>query len=90
MSKEARVFWNVLFVGAAVGTGLYLSRGPWQMYRVQHAKAEQAQAQMRNAEKEREELTKESTYSDSPAGREQIARDHGYIREGEKKIEAGN
>ena len=90
MSKEARIFLNVLFVGAAIGTGLYLSRGPWQVYRSQRTKAERAQAQMRGAEREREELTKQSAYADSPAGREQIARDHGYMKQGEKRLEAGS
>lgn len=87
MSKEARAIFNVLFIGAAVGTGLYLSRGPWQMYRQQKSKADQAQGQMRAAEKEREQLTKENAHSDTPAGREEAARKAGFLKPGEQKVE---
>lgn len=87
MSKEARGIFNVLFAGAAVGTGLYLSRGPWEAYRHQRAAADQAQAKMRSAEKERTDLVRESALADSQAGREGIARKHGYLKPGEEKIE---
>lgn len=87
MSKEARGIFNVLFVGAAVGTGLYLSRGPWEAYQRQRASAEKAQAQMRSAEKERTDLVRESAFRDSQSGREQTARQHGYLKPGEVKVE---
>jgi cell division protein FtsB len=87
MSKEARGIFNILFVGAAVGTGLYLSRGPWEAYRRQRVSADQAQAKMRAAEKERTDLTRQNAFTDSPAGRDEVARNHGYLKPGEVKIE---
>lgn len=88
MSKEARGIFNVLFVSAAVGVGLYLSREPWQAYQKQRAAAATAATSMRNAEKQRIELTRDSIGLDSSAAKAQLAREHGYIPAGEQRLEA--
>jgi cell division protein FtsB len=87
MSKEAKGILNVLFAAAAIGTGLYLSRGPWQAYRQQRAAADQAQAKMRAAERERTDLVRQSAFADSQSGREANARAHGYLKPGEQRVE---
>lgn len=86
MSKEAKFFVNVLFVGAAVGAGVYLSRGPWFAYQRQKAAADQATSQMNAAERDRADLLRRSADTESAAGRELIAREHGYLKPGEKPV----
>lgn len=79
--------WRFFIVFAAVGVGLYLSRKPWEVYRDQDYKAKEISAEMQAAEKERERLLKDKMKIDNPIGREQIVRDWGWQRKGEKPIE---
>ncbi|MBC8065756.1 MAG: hypothetical protein H7Y17_13070 [Chlorobia bacterium] len=79
--------WRFFIVFAAVGAGLYLSRKPWEVYRDQDYKSKEISAEMQAAEKERERLLKDKMKIDNPIGREQIIRDRGWIKNGEKPIE---
>ena len=74
-------------VAAAVGTGLYLSRKPWQVYQEQNAKAKESMREMREAEKERERLQIDKIKYSSPLGKEGELRGRGYIKAGEVPVE---
>jgi len=74
-------------VAAAVGTGLYLSRKPWQVYREQDAKAKESMREMREAEQERERLQIDKIKYSSPLGKEEELRDRGYTKSGETPVE---
>ena len=75
----------VLFVLAA-GCGLFLSRGVWSRYHEVRSDAVQAQSEMRAAEREKADLVQQRAYLESEAGREQAARDRGWLKPGEKPL----
>lgn len=79
--------WNVLFVAVAVATGIALSAKPWQIYGQQKERAESAKAQMREAEMNREELTRLKARYENPIGREELARKQGYTKPGEQTVD---
>lgn len=84
----SRKTWlNIVFVLLAVGTGVALSTKPWKMYAQYRERANEAQAEMRNAEKSRADLMRLKARYDSPIGREELARKQGYTKQGEKSIE---
>ncbi len=87
MSRRTAV--SALFVAAAAGIGLYLSRGPWVAYREQKAKAENAQHEMQKAEIERSDLLRQRAMADSPLGQEAAARSKGYLKKGEGPLKPG-
>jgi hypothetical protein len=74
-------------VAAAVGTGLYLSRKPWQIYREQDAKTRETIREMREAEQERERLQIDKIKYSSPLGKEEEMRTRGYTKAGETPVE---
>jgi hypothetical protein len=84
---KAKAIWNSLFVVAAVAAGLLLSAKPWQVYTEQRALADQSIEEMREAEKNRNELTRQKARYESSIGREELARKQGYLAEGERPIE---
>jgi hypothetical protein len=76
--------WNIGFVAAAVATGLALSYRPWSVWRDQRIKADQHIEEMRQAEKSREELIRKRARIETPLGKEEIAREQGYLKPGEQ------
>ena len=74
-------------VAAAIGTGLYLSRKPWQVYLEQGAAAEDTMLEMRRAEQERERMQIEKSRYSSPLGKEEELRTRGHLKPGEFHIE---
>jgi hypothetical protein len=74
-------------VAVAVGTGLYLSRKPWQVYRQQEVKAQETMREMREAEQERERLQIEKIKYSSPLGKEEELRKRGYGKAGETRVD---
>jgi len=70
-------------VAVAIACGAYLARAPWQMYRLQHAKANQAVAEAQTNDVLRVSLMKREADLKSPIGREKMAREHGYLAKGE-------
>lgn len=79
------VYWLV-FVAVAIVTGAYLGREPWVGYQSERAQAKRATEKMRQAEAERAELIKQDAKYRSAAGREQLLREKGYRRAGEKSL----
>ncbi len=78
--------WRIVIVVAALGTGMYLSRKPWEVYREQKAKASAVTLEMNKAEKEREKMMDEKASVDSALGREKAIRDAGWTKPGETPI----
>lgn len=77
---------SVFFVVCAACLGLYLSRGPWVAYREQKLKADIATKEMLKAESEKTDLMKQKAMLESPIGRETLARQHNYIKNGEQPL----
>ncbi len=75
--RPKKVF-NFLFIGLAVGMGIYLSLKSWQVYKAQKNKADYWKKELEIAEKERTELLKKKALYESPIGREELARERGY------------
>lgn len=70
---------SVVFVAAAAGLGLYMSRGPWVAYKEQKLKADLANKEMQKTERDRIDLIKQISQIDSPAGRDRAARKQSYL-----------
>lgn len=87
---KSKVVWEMVFVGAAVAVGIALSARTWEAYNVQRLKGDEKSTEMKKAEAAREDLLKQKAKLESPAGREQMARDQGFTRPGEKPLENGH
>lgn len=74
---------SVALAVAAVGVGLYFSRGPWQAYRQQKEKADLATKEMMKAEKEKTDLMQQKAKYETPMGMEGLARESGFIKPNE-------
>lgn len=72
-----------MIVVAALGTGLYLSRKPWEVYREQKAKADVSTREMQKAERDRVEMMEQKARVGSALGREQAIREKGWLKPGE-------
>lgn len=84
MSKR---IWNLVFVGAAVATGIILSLQPWRVYTEQRMLADQKLAEMKAAETSRSRLLEEKVRLESATGREEVARNQGYLKLGERLLD---
>lgn len=82
-----KLAWNALFVLTALAVGAFLGYGPWQLYREQRAKADEAAIQMKEAERDRADLIRTRNRYESPIGREELARERGYRRPDERPLE---
>ena len=80
------VYWFVFVLGAA-SVGAYFAREPWADFQREKELAREAEIEMKRKESERADLLKQSARVRSPAGREQLARDTGYLRDGEEPLE---
>ena len=78
--------WNLTFVLAAAATGLALSYRPWSVWRDHRAKADQHVQEMRDAERSREELIRQRARMETPLGKEEMAREQGYLKPGETPV----
>lgn len=87
MSRKST--WTVIFVAAAAGLGLWLSRGPWQAYLSQKASADAATKEMVKSEADMRDLMQQKARMDSPMGRESAARERGYRLKNEQPLETG-
>ena len=76
-----------MFVVAAVGTGVALSLKPWQVYTEQRSLANEKIAEMEKAEASRTLLMEKKVRMSNATGREEIARNYGYVRAGEQPLE---
>ena len=81
-------YWIIFFVVAAIAGGYY-AREPWIEYQEEKRLSEKAVEQMEMAEEERADLVKERAKYRGPAGKEQLLRENGYVREGEVPLSEG-
>lgn len=72
-----------MIVIAAVAFGAYFARMPWQIYREQRSRANDAVAEAQVNETQRIGLLKRQAELKSRTGKEKIARERGYLAKGE-------
>lgn len=84
MKKTA--YW-IVFTFAAVGVGAYLAREPWAKYQHERTLAKESMKEMQRAEEERAQLIRQRAKLKSAAGREEVTRESGYVKEGEQRLE---
>lgn len=82
-----KLIWNIVFIAAAVGAGIGLSIKPWKVYKLQREAANAAVTDMREAERDRAELTRKKAQYDSELGKEELARSEGYRQKNEAPVE---
>lgn len=79
--------YYVCFVLAAVAVALYFGKGPWMAYQQERVKQKAAFEQMKKAENEREALIRQKSKYKSAAGREELLRESGFVKEGEVPLQ---
>jgi len=84
---KLRPGWTITAILAVICGAIAASWKPWEQYNIQRKKRDAATAEMREAEKERAELTKEKARLESPIGKEELARERGFRRPGEIPLE---
>lgn len=84
--KNKRI-WNTVFVIAALSTGVALSLKPWQIFLEQRKLASDKVSEMTAAEANRTKLMEQKVRLESTTGREEIAREQGYLRPGERPLD---
>ena len=70
---------GLLFVAAAA-LGVALSIRPWEEYRDQRMKADEAIRKSKQMQEEMSRLAREKAVIDTAAGKERLARERGYIK----------
>ena len=80
-------FWTLIVALAAVAGGT-LSYKPWKAFFEQRSIANEQRKEMDDAEKNRGALAREKAALESHSGREALAREHGFIRPGERPVES--
>jgi len=81
------LLWLSLCGLLAIACGVALSLRPWQLYREQRLRSNEAVHQMRKAESDKVALLRQESRFASPAGKEELARSRGYSRPGEVQLE---
>lgn len=71
----------------AIAVGVIASLKPWQALQKQRKDAGHAKQEMKQAERKHAELLRERTQKDSPIGREEMAREQGFTKPGERPLE---
>jgi hypothetical protein len=79
-------YW-VVFVVVAASVGAYMAREPWSKYQKERSLALEAGEEMKKAEAERAELIKQRSRYKSAAGREELLRESGYTKQGERPLD---
>jgi len=83
MRRWIVVLLGVLAAAAVVG---WLNQDLWNTWRVVKSEEQQRREELRAAEKEHAKTLEEDTRARSPIGREEMARERGYIRKGEAPL----
>jgi hypothetical protein len=83
---KAKLFFNIVFLLAAVTLGVGLSLKPWQVYREQRKNADGYLRDARKAETDRVELERQKGKYESSLGREELAREGGYRKKNESEL----
>lgn len=81
-----KVAFYIAFVVLAVSVGAYMAREPWGKYQEERALARRANEDMKKAEAERADLIRQRAKVKSPAGREELLRESGYVKQGEQPL----
>jgi len=84
-----KLFINGLIAAAALGLGIVLSLGPWQVARLQRNAADKMLSDMKRAEAERAELSRKKAQYESTLGKEELARNQGYRQPDETPAPVG-
>lgn len=82
-------YW-IVFTCAAIAVGAYMAREPWGRYQEERALAKKSAQDMQRAENERAQLIEQHAKIKSAAGREELMRENGYIKEGEQPLKTTN
>ena len=85
-----KIFLSTAFALSAVGVGIALSIKPWQVYREQRKAADAEVVEMRQAEKNRTDLTRRKAQFESAIGKEELARSQGYRQANETPVDLEN
>lgn len=78
---------RTIFVATAVAVGLAASYSSWRMVREYQAKLSAAEQRTRAAQMQKAELLGKRSRLDDSAGREEIARERGYVKPGEQRLD---
>jgi len=70
---------NSVIVVGAVGAGVYMSLRPWQVYQQQSKEARRHTIEMHKAEDHRDDLLRKEARAHSDIGKEELAREKGYL-----------
>ena len=79
--KKATYYIGFFLVAA--GAAIYFGKEPWTAYQQERVRQKGAFEQMKKAETEREALIRQKSKYKSAAGREELLRESGYVKEGE-------
>ena len=74
---------NVAVVVVAAVAGVAASMKPWQVWSEQKAMANDETKEMRESEKRRDDLVRKDAKLKTSIGREELAREKGYLKPGE-------
>jgi hypothetical protein len=86
---KGKLFLNFVFFAAAIAAGAALGMKPWPVYKEQRQNADNYLRDAREAEKSRVDLERQRTKYETPLGREELARESGYLRDGESSVNIG-
>lgn len=86
---SVKTAWAIVGAAVAVGLGLYLSRGPWLMFWQQRSRASVAATELAKTEREKTSLMRERARLETPMGRQELAREQGYVKKGEESMTLG-
>jgi len=86
---KAKVFSNVLFFGVACSLGVDLGMKPWPVCEEQRQQADQYITDAAKAESKRFDLERQRAKYESPLGQEELAREKGYLKNGESELHTG-
>lgn len=86
---KAKILLNVLFLGIAISLGVALGMKPWPVYKEQRQQADQYITDAAKAESKRFELERQRAKYESPLGQEELAREKGYLKNGESELHTG-
>lgn len=87
MRRKRSLIWEIVFVLTAIGVGVGFSLKPWRAYNDQRKVRDGYSDELRRTELRIEELARQRARSESPLGREELARKQGYRRPNETPIE---
>jgi hypothetical protein len=78
---------NAALVILAIGAGLIMSLKPWHVYKAQQAETQKEVQEMNRSERTRTELLQQEAAAQTSVGKEEMARNLGYVRAGQKPID---